>query len=210
MNNAVERMQVLIDDLLTFARVSTRGSDMVIRPLGPIIDRVVDDLEVAITETNAQVDVDRMPLLPVDESQMRQLFQNLIGNALKFRDPGVPPQISVWSEHILPDTVGGDEPPMGWYDIIVRDNGIGFEKEYSKKIFAPFQRLHGRSEYEGTGVGLSVCRRIVERHQGTIMAHSVPGHGSMFAIRLPTAHFADLAATDLDEYVDEPVMLRAA
>ncbi len=188
MNSAVSRMQNLIDDLLTFARVTTRGTAMVPTPLRSVIDSVVSDLEIAIEESGATIDIGRMPTLPVDESQMGQLFQNLIGNALKFRRDGVAPQIMLHAKHVKSQSRVGDEPPNGWYDITVTDNGIGFEEQYARKIFAPFQRLHGRSEYEGTGVGLSVCRRIAERHQGSIAADSTVGEGTTFTIRLPTSH----------------------
>ncbi len=188
MNSAVHRMQNLIDDLLTFARVTTRGTAMVNAPLRGIIENVLSDLEVAIEDSGAEIDLGRMPTLPVDSSQIAQLFQNLIGNALKFRREGVPPKISITARHVLPKNFGSDEPPKGWYDISIVDNGIGFEEEYVTKIFAPFQRLHGRSEYAGTGVGLSVCRRIAERHQGSIIASSAEGEGATFVVRLPTAH----------------------
>ena len=188
MNSAVHRMQNLIDDLLTFARVTTRGTAMVNTPLREIIERVLSDLEIAIDESGAEIDLGRMPTLPVDSSQMAQLFQNLIGNALKFRRDDVAPRISISARHVLPKNFGSDEPPKGWYDISIVDNGIGFDEEYITKIFAPFQRLHGRSEYAGTGVGLSVCRRIAERHQGSIVASSGEGEGATFVVRLPTAH----------------------
>ena len=206
MNGAATRMQGLIDDLLTFARVTTRGTPMQTTSLGEIIDAVVDDLEVAIEESGAVVDVDHMPQLPVDASQIGQLFQNLIGNSIKFRQDGVAPYISISAEHVLPETLGGNEPPMGWYDITVSDNGIGFEEQFATKIFAPFQRLHGRSEYEGSGVGLSVCRRIVERHNGTIRTFSIPGTGTSFMIRLPTAHFNEtpIADTEAPSTTSEP------
>ena len=160
--------------------------------LDGIIASVVDDLEIAIAESGAVIDVDHMPQLPVDASQIGQLFQNLISNSIKFRQDGLAPYISIDAEHVLPETFGGNEPPMGWYDITVSDNGIGFEEKFASKIFAPFQRLHGRSEYDGTGVGLSVCRRIVERHNGTIRAFGRPGIGTSFMIRLPTAHFNEM------------------
>lgn len=188
MNGAVSRMQSLIDDLLTFARVTTRGTAMLSSPIRGIIENVVSDLEIAIEESGAVVTIARMPSLPVDESQIGQLFQNLIGNAVKFRRDGVPPEISIHATHVKATSFAGDEPRQGWYDISVTDNGIGFDEKYASKIFAPFQRLHGRSEYEGTGVGLSVCRRIVERHQGAISATSEVGVGTTFTVRLPTSH----------------------
>ncbi len=188
MNGAVSRMQSLIDDLLTFARVTTRGTAMLSTPIRRIIDDVVSDLEIAIEEAGAVINIGRMPTLPVDESQIGQLFQNLIGNAIKFRRDGVSPEITIHAMHVKATSFGGDEPRKGWYDITVTDNGIGFDEKYAAKIFAPFQRLHGRSEYDGTGVGLSVCRRIAERHQGSISATSEVGAGTTFTVRLPTSH----------------------
>lgn len=188
MNGAVSRMQSLIDDLLTFARVTTRGTAMVPTPVRGIVEGVISDLEIAIEESGATVNIGRLPTLPVDSSQIGQLFQNLIGNAIKFRKEGVAPEIVIHTTHVKATSFAGDQPRKGWYEITVTDNGIGFEEQYAAKIFAPFQRLHGRSEYAGTGVGLSVCRRIVERHQGTISAKSVVGEGTTFTVCLPTSH----------------------
>ena len=115
-----------------------------------------------------------MPIIEADETQMRQLFQNLIGNALKFRDQNKP-LIRVY----------GQVADHGFYEIFVKDNGIGFDPEFAERIFIPFERLHGRSEYEGTGMGLAICRKIVERHGGTIRAESEPEKGATFIVRLP-------------------------
>lgn len=189
MNNAATRMQLLIDDLLTFARVQTRGAAMLPTDLHPVAQGVVTDLEIAVSESEATVRLEDLPTLPCDRSQMRQLFQNLIGNALKFRQPGVPPVITVSStHHAAQDSTG---PEGGWYEIRVSDNGIGFDEKYSKKIFTPFQRLHNRREYDGSGVGLSVCRRIAERHQGSIWAERNPDEGSTFVVRLPASQAVD-------------------
>ncbi len=188
MNGAVGRMQNLIDDLLTFARVNTRGTAMVDTPLKSVVENVLTDLEIAIEESGAEFAVDSLPTLPVDASQLGQLFQNLIGNAIKFRREGVPPRIAIKATHVPSTSMTGDEPVGGWFDVTVSDNGIGFDNKYAQKIFAPFQRLHSRSEFEGTGVGLSVCRRIAERHQGTIAVKSLEGEGTTFVLRLPTSH----------------------
>ena len=198
MNGAAVRMQALINDLLTFARVTTRGTPMQVTSLDGILDSVMDDLEITIAESGAVIEADHLPQLPVDASQIGQLFQNLISNSIKFRQDGLAPYISIDAEHVLPETFGGNEPPMGWFDITVSDNGIGFEEKFATKIFAPFQRLHGRSEYAGTGVGLSVCRRIVERHNGTIRAFGRPGVGTSFMIRLPTAHFNETSIGEIE------------
>ena len=128
--------------------------------------------------------MDDLPTVTADPMQMRQLFQNLIGNALKFHRPGVPPVIRIRGKR-LPDaesrTLGGG------LQVTVDDNGIGFEEQHLDRIFAPFQRLHGRDAYPGTGMGLAICRRIAERHGGTITAASTPGQGSTFVVTLPVA-----------------------
>jgi PAS domain S-box-containing protein len=181
MQNAAVRMQVLIDDLLTFARVTSRAKPFEPVNLDEIVSGVLSDLEVRISELDARVNVEELPRIDADPSQMRQLMQNLIANALKFHRPGVPPEVSVsWRS-------GEDDPdiPVGNCRIQISDNGIGFEPEYAERIFAIFQRLHGRSEYEGTGVGLSVCRKIVERHGGEISAEGRPGEGAVFTIVMP-------------------------
>ena len=135
---------------------------------------MLNDLEVAVSDANATVHVGQLPTLDADEPQLRQLMQNLIGNALKFRQPDRDPEI--WIEAVI---IG-----PRWL-LSVRDNGIGFEQSYAEKIFTVFQRLHGRSAYSGTGVGLAICRKIAERHGGTIRAEGVPGEGATFLIDLP-------------------------
>ena len=176
MQNAAGRMQVLIDDLLTFSRVSTSAGETQPTDLADVVRGVLEDLEIAIGESGARIDVGDLPTVPADPSQMRQLFQNLIGNALKFRRPDTAPVVRV--------TASAQGPS---WRIVVMDNGIGFEEQYAEKIFTVFQRLHGRSEYEGSGIGLSVVRRIVERHEGAISASSTPGEGAVFTITLPAA-----------------------
>lgn len=174
MQNAAGRMQVLIDDLLTFSRVSTRAGEAEPTDLVEVVRGVLGDLEIAIGECGARVEIGQLPTVPADPSQMRQLFQNLIGNALKFRRPDTAPVVRVTSSRVGPS-----------WRIVVADNGIGFDEQHAEKIFTVFQRLHGRSEYEGSGIGLSVVRRIVERHDGAISASSTPGEGAVFAITLP-------------------------
>ena len=140
-----------------------------------------------IEETGGDVNVEKLPVIEADELQMRQLFQNLIANALKFRRPDTPSRVTVSAETIKATAAGNGseavEPDM--VKIFVKDNGIGFDVKYLDRIFTPFQRLHGRNEYEGTGIGLAVCRKIVERHGGTLTARSEPGEGSTFIATLP-------------------------
>jgi light-regulated signal transduction histidine kinase (bacteriophytochrome) len=178
MRTSATRMQTLITDLLNLSRVATRGQAFEIIELSHVLQEVLSDLEVAIQQENAQITVHELPPIQADSTQMRQLFQNLLINALKFRRVDVPPQIEVLVE---PDT---DECCR----IVVRDNGIGFDEQFAEKIFQPFLRLHGRSTYSGSGMGLAICRKIVERHRGEIVARSTPGGGSEFIITLPLQH----------------------
>jgi PAS domain S-box-containing protein len=179
MNNAAARMQTLIQDLLALSRVATQP-----HPFGPVdlqetAKHVVSDLESRTERLGGRVEIGALPAIIADRPQMTQLFQNLIGNALKFSRPGVPPVVRVSSEHINHE----DAPPA--CRIVFEDNGIGFEEKHSNRIFQVFQRLHGRGEYEGSGIGLSICRKIAERHGGSITATSTPGQGSKFTVVLP-------------------------
>ena len=187
MLNAAERMSMLISDLLAFSRVSTRGKEFGEVDLNRAINSVIDDLEIAIDEKSAEINVDDMPVIRGDKSQLEQLFLNLISNALKFQSEGVKPIVSINVTNALPEDTSDIliSEEYEWIKITVTDNGIGFEQSFAEKIFAPFQRLHGRSEYKGTGIGLAVCRRIVERHNGQINAISKPGEGATFSIILP-------------------------
>ena len=176
MLHATERMQSLLTGLLDYSRVATAAEPFKEVDLSDLIGEVLSDLEVRIVKTGGEVNVGTLPVISADPTQMRQLFQNLIGNALKFHKPGEKPIVQVRS---VPNTDSGCQ-------IIVEDNGIGFEEQYLERIFAPFQRLHGRrSQYEGTGMGLAICKKIVERHGGSITARSSPGAGSRFIITLP-------------------------
>lgn len=174
MQNAAGRMQTLINDLLTFSRVTTKAQPFVAVELGEVIEGVVSDLEARVERSGGSVEVGEMLRLEADPLQMRQLLQNLIGNALKFHKPGEPPLVRVWCER---------ENEL--CRVHVSDNGIGFDEKYLDRIFTVFQRLHGRHAYEGTGVGLAVCRRIAERHGGSITAASESGRGSTFVVTLP-------------------------
>ncbi|CAN1210610.1 ATP-binding protein [Tumidithrix helvetica PCC 7403] len=174
MLSAANRAQLLIDNLLTFSRVTTKVEPFTQVNLREIIDGVLSDLEVRIERVGGTVNVGEIPAIDADPPQMRQLFQNLLGNALKFSREGVPPVVTVTT------AVEGDR-----VRIEVADNGIGFDQKYRDRIFEVFQRLHGRSEYEGSGIGLSICRKIVERHKGTIVPYSQPDCGATFIITLP-------------------------
>jgi signal transduction histidine kinase len=184
--NAAGRMQTLINDLLTYSRVATKAKPFVPTNVQSITREVISDLEARIEQVNGKVEVGELPTLDADPLQVRQLMQNLIGNSLKYRKPDVPPIVRVSSRTLREDPAAGAQKPSPQFcQILVEDNGIGFEEIYAERIFTIFQRLHGRSEYEGTGVGLAVCRKIVERHGGTITARSKPGEGSTFLVNLP-------------------------
>ncbi len=180
MQDAADRMQTLIQDLLSLSRVGTHTRPFASVDLNVILTQVLADLETHLEATGAQVQLAELPVIEADGTQMRQLFQNLLSNALKFRRPQAPVVIIVTCEAIADALSGRD-----YYQLVVQDNGIGFDEKYSERIFGMFQRLHGRSEYEGTGVGLAICRRIVDRHHGRITAQSGPGQGSTFIVTLP-------------------------
>jgi two-component system, chemotaxis family, sensor kinase Cph1 len=175
MLDASNRAQVLIDDLLTFSRVTSKAKPLEQVNLQRVIEGVLSDLEIRIEQVEGKVELGEMPkAIDADPAQMRQLFQNLIANALKFQRKNVPPVVKVTA------TIEGDQ-----VQIKVADNGIGFDPKYRDRIFQIFQRLHARSEYEGTGIGLAICRKIAERHHGTLTVDSEPNKGSTFTITLP-------------------------
>jgi signal transduction histidine kinase len=186
MTSAAQRMSTLINDLLEFSRITTRGKDFDRVDLNDVIEQVLADLEIAIKESDAQVLVPELPKVSADPSQMYQLFLNLLSNGLKFRKFEQAPSLTISCDYVMiRDELQNLDVPS--YEIKITDNGIGFEQNYADKIFSPFQRLHGRSEYKGTGIGLAVCRRIVERHGGTISGLSELGKGAIFIIILPVA-----------------------
>jgi PAS domain S-box-containing protein len=179
MQGSAARMRRLINDLLAFSRVTTKAKPFEPVDLSEIAQETLADLEGSIQQTKGHVEIDELPSLEADPLQMHQLLQNLIGNALKFHKPDEPPVVKVTSRPV-------QEPGCSQlWEITVQDNGIGFEEQYLDRIFQVFQRLHGRQEYEGTGIGLAICHKIVERHGGSITARSQPGHGTTFIVRLP-------------------------
>lgn len=184
MQTSTVRMRMLIDDLLAFSRVTTAAEPFVEVGLTALVQEVVADLEAQLERTGGHITVETMPDIEAEPVQMRRLVQNLISNALKFHRPGVPPQVRIWAE-LVQEPGGRPTKQPHLCRIFVADNGIGFEEKYRSRIFNLFERLHGRTEYEGTGMGLAICRRIVEYHAGYIEAQSVPGEGSTFIITLP-------------------------
>jgi PAS domain S-box-containing protein len=185
--DSAERMATLISDLLAFSRISTRGKPYVSVDLDVVVSEVVSDLEVLIREVDGTIAYNDLPTITADRTQVRQLLQNLVGNALKFSRPDAPPVVTIDARQTATTMHrGGDEREV--IEITVADNGIGFDEKYLDRIFTPFQRLHNRSKYAGTGMGLAICRRIVERHGGSLTARSVPGEGSTFIVQLPIHH----------------------
>jgi signal transduction histidine kinase len=187
MYDAAERMQRLIDDLLSFARVSSRQRDFEPVDLSALARDVVGDLEARIRELDAQVEIGELPVVAADRMQMGQLLQNLLSNALKFHREGVPPIVRIGAEIVEgePSRFAGEAANERRCLIAIEDNGIGFEPKYAERIFSAFERLHSRSEYDGTGIGLSIARKIAWRHGGELTATGAPGEGSTFTLTLP-------------------------
>jgi PAS domain S-box-containing protein len=173
--DASSRMQLLINDLLAFSRLSNTQKSFVPADLNVLVQEILHDIEIAIHEKQARFQVEKLPVVEAIPGQIRQLFQNLILNALKFSRPGVPPLICI----------SASEEDDNLCSISVSDNGIGFEEKFVDRIFTIFQRLHTREEYEGTGIGLAVCRKVADNHSGSINARSIPGEGSSFVVTLP-------------------------
>jgi PAS domain S-box-containing protein len=181
MQDAATRMGTLINDLLSFSRVS-RGQAFEPTDLKEIVRGVLSDLEVRIAEKQARIELGELCTIDADSMQMRQLFQNLIGNALKFHKSDTPLEVKVNAKPI--EEEGTANSPTRMCCVRVEDNGIGFDPEYAEQIFQVFQRLHGRDEYPGTGIGLAICRKIAERHGGSLRAESRPGSGATFIVTL--------------------------
>jgi light-regulated signal transduction histidine kinase (bacteriophytochrome) len=175
--DGARRMQELINDLLTYSRVGTRLLEVRTVDCGQLVDQVVVDLAAAIADRQASVTRDHLPLVLADPTQLRQLFQNLIANGIKFHRPGALPRVHVSA------SLNGE----GW-TFSISDNGIGIEPQYFERIFVLFQRLHGRDEYPGTGIGLALCKKIVERHGGHMRVDSTPAQGTTFRFTLPVAN----------------------
>jgi PAS domain S-box-containing protein len=186
MQDAARRMSSLIDDLLSYSRVATTAKPFKRVNLNEVAHEVVEDLETRIQRTGGHVEVSSLPVIDADPLHMRQLLQNLIGNALKFHKPDVPPVVRVFGhQHASSPGTKNGETNGGVCEILVQDQGIGFDEKYLDRIFTVFQRLHGRGEYEGSGVGLAICRKIARRHGGDITAQSTPGEGTTFIVTLP-------------------------
>ncbi|MFQ5717766.1 MAG: ATP-binding protein, partial [Nitrospinales bacterium] len=178
MQKATERMQRLINNLLLYSRITTRAKPFHPTKLERVVAEVLTDLEPRLAETGGRVEAAGLPAVDCDKFQIRQLFQNLIVNALKFHKKGVPPVVTLKSRRL----------DGGLWEIRVKDNGIGFDEKYAERIFKPFERLHGQSEFEGSGIGLAICRKIVARHRGSIAATGALQQGATFIVTLPEKH----------------------
>jgi light-regulated signal transduction histidine kinase (bacteriophytochrome) len=176
MQKSAIRMKGLIDDLLHFSQVTMSSTPFQEINLNEVISEVLSDLEVQIERTNGRVEVDTLPNIEGKKFQMRQLFQNLISNGLKYHSDEVVPVIKI--------KYAGFENDLE--EIYIEDNGKGFDEKYLDRIFRPFERLHGRSEYGGTGMGLAICYKIVAHHKGQITAKSQPHQGATFIVKLPS------------------------
>lgn len=180
MLSAAARMRTLISDLLLYSQVTTRVQPFARTDLARIAREVIADLETSIAESGGRVEVGDLPVIEADALQMRQLLQNLVGNALKYRRNDTPPVVRVSCA-----SPGGPRCVLS-----VTDNGIGFDERHAGRIFRMFVRLHGRNQFAGSGIGLAICRKIVERHDGTIVATSSAGEGATFTVTLPVTQAA--------------------
>lgn len=181
MLNAASRAQTLINDLLAFSRITTKAKPFIPVSLSEVLAGVLLDLEVTIERTGASIKADQLPTIEADALQMRQILQNLLSNALKFRREGIPPIIQIRTRRL-------QQQEQEYCEMQVIDNGIGFEQKYADRIFQIFERLHGRKSYQGSGIGLAICRKIAERHGGSLTATSQPNQGAIFTLILPVHH----------------------
>lgn len=186
---AAERMQNLITDILTFSKISSEKVEFVETDLNKIVTEVVSDMDEELRSKDAQVDISMLPSLRVNPGLIKPLFQNLISNALKYSKKNVPPHIRIKADvNLNKDGNHAHQFSKKYCRIFIEDNGIGFDQRYAEEIFGMFKRLHRNSEFEGTGIGLALCKKIVEQHNGFISARSKIGEGSTFIISLPAQH----------------------
>ena len=193
MESATTRMRALIEDLLTYSRVSMLPEEVTEVSLSELMQGVLLDLERSVEESGARIHIDPLPTVQADERQLRQLFQNLLGNSLKYRMEGRSPEIEIRYRICTDADRQRFQLPAepSFYLIEVSDNGIGFEPEYAERIFQVFQRLHGRREYSGSGVGLAIARKVVSNHHGLLLAEGRPGEGATFRVFLPVSSLVE-------------------
>lgn len=180
MGKAVKKFQTLVDDLRVFSRISSRPGEMSLVSLKDILEEVISDYEKALTHSKGKIIFKDLPVIMAIPKQMKILFKQLISNSLKFSSKGRPPEITVKSRAKGPHLT----------EITIQDNGIGFNNEHAERIFAPCERLHGNAEYPGSGMGLAICRKIAERHIGSISCAGTPGKGATFTLLIPTRHIS--------------------
>ena len=187
MQESAVRMRILIDDLLTYSRTNTLERKFENTNLNTVMEEVKDDLKEELDQMHAKVHASKLCTAKIIPFQFRQLLHNLITNSLKFSKQDIPPYIEIKSKIVLGKQINDEKllPEMNYCHLTVTDNGIGFEQKYNKQIFDMFQRLHGKSEYKGTGIGLAIVKKIVENHNGTISATGEPGKGATFNIYIP-------------------------
>ncbi len=189
-SHSARRMSNLIKDLLDFSRAEANDRSFVDVNLEQVINNVIEDYEMLIQQKNAAIQIDALPFIKGIPLQMNQLFYNLVGNALKFSKADVSPVVTIHAAPVTKQEVQayeGLDPVEQYVRISVSDNGIGFDQQFAEQIFVIFQRLHGREEYEGTGIGLALCKKIAENHKGLISAESKPKEGATFHVVLPAA-----------------------
>ncbi len=188
---ASRRMQLLIEDILSLSRFSNNSDEFSIADANELMHTVITDLELMVQEKKASIKIKKLAQIPVIPSLFVQLFQNLISNALKFSKEDSAPSIKISAEEVKGAMIPNLPPDLhnkDYYSISVSDNGIGFEEKYADHIFVIFKRLHNNNDFEGTGIGLAICKKIVDKHNGFIFASSKPGKGSVFTVALPMSH----------------------
>jgi signal transduction histidine kinase len=184
-NTSAGRMSHMVKDLLGFSRLSSQLIDFQPVLLVDVVTRIMADLELQIDQTGATVTVGTLPTVEAVPGHIDHLFGNLLDNALKFSRPGVPPVVEIKARPVTDQDYPGLPPERAYVEITVADNGIGFDEKYLTHIFDVFQRLHAKADYDGTGIGLAVCRKVVQQHRGLITARSQPGNGATFVVVLP-------------------------
>ncbi|MBE7170852.1 MAG: PAS domain-containing protein [Williamsia sp.] len=184
--NAAARMRALIIDVLNYSKLSAKDGHFVLTDLNKLIREISEDFELITQEKEARFSIGQLPLLEANPGQLRQVFQNLISNSLKFSRPGIPPLIQITASNIREKKFDSDELAYGDFCLLrIKDNGIGFDEKYTENIFALFERLHSKDAYEGTGIGLAITKKIVEKHGGLITARSKVNEGAEFQLILP-------------------------
>jgi len=195
---ACARMQNLINDIFTLSKISTTKEAMTVTNMNELLEEVIAEMDIMIHESNAKIIIDKLPELQVNKSLVKRLFQNLISNSIKYAQKNVPPIVKI-SAKMESIQLGNKTISTRFCRIYLQDNGIGFDQQYAEQIFAMFKRLHANTEYEGTGIGLAICKRIVEEHEGFISAKSEIGVGTTFTISLPVEVNSPLSSKSIKE-----------